>query len=183
VTVPLVLLAIPSLVIGYLTIEPVLFGGWLADSIVVHPQNDVLAVLGQKFHGAWAMAVHGLVTAPFWLMIAGLVLATLIYRIRPTLAQRLRDGMPGLYRLLLNKYYWDEFYQAVFVRRVVQLGRSLWERADAGLIDGVLVNGSARLVGSLAQRVRLWQSGYLFQYAFAMIIGLIGILTLWVVLG
>jgi NADH-quinone oxidoreductase subunit L len=183
VTVPLILLAIPSVVIGYLTIEPVLFGGWLADSIVVRAQNDVLGAVGAHFHGASAMALHALATAPFWLMLSGFALATLIYRVRPPLADRLQQRLPGLYRLLLNKYYFDELYQAVFVRRTVQFGRSLWEKADAGLIDGVLVNGSARLVGSLAQRVRLWQSGYLFQYAFAMIIGLIGILALWVVLG
>jgi NADH-quinone oxidoreductase subunit L len=183
VTVPLILLAIPSVVIGYLTIEPVLFGGWLADSIMVRAQNDVLGAVGAHFHGASAMAMHAFETAPFWLMLSGFALATLIYRIRPPLADRLQRSLPGLYRVLLNKYYFDELYQAVFVRRTVQIGRGLWEKADAGLIDGVLVNGSARLVGSLAQRVRLWQSGYLFQYAFAMIIGLIGILALWVVLG
>ena len=90
-------------------------------------------------------------------------------------------GLPGLYRFVLNKYYIDELYQAVFVRRAVQIGKVLWEKADAGLIDGVLVNGSARLVGAVAGRVRLWQTGYLFQYAFAIIIGLIGILAIWVV--
>lgn len=183
VTVPLILLAIPSAVIGYVTIGPVLFGGWLADSIMVLPQNDTVGAVGEHFRGALAMGLHALTTAPFWLMIAGLALATLMYRARPNVPQSLRERLPGLYRLLLNKYYFDEIYQSLFVRRFVQIGQSLWERADAGLIDGVLVNGSARLVGSVAQRVRTWQSGYLFQYAFAMIIGLIAILTLWVFLG
>ncbi|MEJ8568476.1 NADH-quinone oxidoreductase subunit L [Elongatibacter sediminis] len=183
VTVPLILLAVPSVLIGYLTIEPMLFGGWLSDAIVVKPANDVLAELGTHFHGAWAMGMHALATPPFWLMLTGFALATLMYRIRTGLPGRVRDALPGLYRVLLNKYYWDEAYQALFIRRAVQFGQGLWQKADAGLIDGVLVNGSARLVGSVAQRVRVWQSGYLFQYAFAMIIGLIGILALWVVLG
>ena len=180
---PLVLLAIPSAVIGYLTIGPVLFGGWLEDAITVLPQNDTVAAVGEHFHGAFAMGLHALTTAPFWLMVAGFALATLMYRARPHLAPWLRQQFPGLHRLLLNKYYFDEIYQAAFVRRFVQIGNGLWQKADAGIIDGLLVNGSARLVGSVAQRVRTWQTGYLFQYAFAMILGLIAILTLWVVLG
>jgi NADH-quinone oxidoreductase subunit L len=128
------------------------------------------------------MGVHALGSAPFWLMISGFVLATVIYLLRPSLAVALQLRMPALHRVLLNKYYFDEFYQAVFVKCTVQLGKNLWEKADAGLIDGLMVNGSARMVGSLAARVRLWQSGYLFQYAFAMIIGLICILATWVIL-
>ena len=181
VTVPLILLAIPSVIIGYLTIQPILFGGWLNDSISVLAQNDVIADLGHNFHGASAMAVHALGTEPFWLMMAGFALATFIYLFRPSVAETLERGLPGLYRFVLNKYYIDELYQAVFVRPTVQIGKVLWEKADAGLIDGVLVNGSARLVGAVAGRIRLWQTGYLFQYAFAMIIGLIGILAIWVV--
>jgi len=183
VTIPLILLAIPSVIIGYLTIGPVLFGDWLSDAIQVQAQNDVVAELGQHFHGAAAMATHGLLTAPFWLMLAGFGLATFIYLLRPALAGTLRDAMPRLHRIVLNKYYFDEFYQSTLVAGAVQLGRGLWQKADVGLIDGVLVNGSARMVGHLAARVRLWQSGYLFQYAFAMIIGLIGILAVWVVIG
>ncbi len=182
VTVPLILLAIPSVFIGYFTIEPVLFGGWLNDSIVVEQGNDVLARLGSHFSGAGAMAMHALVSAPFWLMIGGFLLATLIYRLRPSLTDLLHEKMPALHRILVHKYYFDEFYQRLFVRRAVSLGEVLWHRADAGVIDGWLVNGSARLVGQLSARVRQWQSGFLFQYAFAMIIGLIGLLAVWVVL-
>jgi NADH-quinone oxidoreductase subunit L len=182
VTVPLVMLAIPSVAIGYLLIQPLLFGGWLDDSITVLASNNVVAELGEHFHGATAMAVHSLGTLPFWLMVTGLVITTLIYLLRPMIADALQNRLPDVYRILLNKYYFDELYQAMFVKRAVQLGNSLWKKADAGLIDGFLVNGSARVVGSLAARVRLWQSGYLFQYAFAMIIGLIGILAYWVVL-
>jgi len=182
VTVPLVLLAIPSIVIGYLTIGPVLFGGWLGDSIAVLPQNDVVAAVGHHFHGASAMAAHAVQTAPFWLMIAGFVLATVIYLLRPALADRLQEKMPGLHRLLENKFYVDEFYQKAFVARTLRIGDRLWDKVDAGVIDGWLVNGSGRLVGGLAARVRVWQSGYLFQYAFAMIVGLIVILAIWVML-
>jgi NADH-quinone oxidoreductase subunit L len=182
VTVPLVLLAIPSVVIGYLTVQPVLFEGWLTDSIRVLPQNDTVAEVGHHFHGAAAMALHAVQTAPFWLMAAGFALATLIYLLRPTLADQLQQKMPRLHRLLENKFYVDEFYQKAFVARTVRIGNSLWGKVDAGLIDGWVVNGSARLVGSISARVRLWQSGFLFQYAFAMIVGLIAILAIWVTL-
>jgi len=182
VTVPLILLAIPSMVIGYLTIGPVLFGGWLSDSISVLPQNDALAAVGHHFHGPLAMATHAFGTAPFWLMTGGFVLATFIYLFRPSVADVLQQRMPRLHRILENKFYVDELYQKIFVRRTLNIGNGLWKKADAGLIDGVLVNGSARLMGNLSARVRLWQSGYLFQYAFAMILGLIGMIAVWVML-
>ncbi|HKJ16351.1 MAG TPA: NADH-quinone oxidoreductase subunit L [Xanthomonadales bacterium] len=183
VTVPLILLAIPSIIIGYFTIQPVLFGGWLDDAVFVSPGNDVLAELGTHFHGPLAMATHAVQTVPFWLMIAGFLLATLVYRFRPALAEYTTNRLPALNRLLNNKYYFDELYQNTFVRRSIQLGNGLWKKVDAGLIDGVLVNGSAKLMGYLAMRIRTWQSGYLYDYAFAMIIGLIGMLALWVVRG
>jgi len=181
VTVPLILLAIPSIAIAYFTIGPILFGGWLSDSIFVAPANDVMGELGAHFHGPLAMATHAVTTVPFWLMLAGFLLATMIYSFRPVLADYVAMKLPALYRLLESKYYWDEFYQKVFVRRTVQLGNWLWKKVDAGFIDGGLVNGSARLMERLAARVRGFQSGYLYQYAFAMIIGLIGILAFWVV--
>jgi NADH-quinone oxidoreductase subunit L len=182
VTVPLILLAIPSIVIGYFTIGPVLFGGWLDDSIFVLPQNDVLGELGGHFHGAAAMAEHAVATAPFWLMITGFILATVIYRLRPAMSDYLQQKMPGLHRVLLNKYYFDELYQKAFVSKFVVIGNNLWKKADATAIDGWLVNGSARLMDTLSSKVRVWQSGYLFHYAFAMIVGLIGILAIWVML-
>jgi NADH-quinone oxidoreductase subunit L len=182
VTVPLIMLAIPSIVIGYLTIQPMLFGGWLDDSIVVLAQNDVLAEVGHHFHGPAAMAMHAFSTAPFWLMISGFALATAIYLLRPSLADFFGQKLPGIHRLLQNKYYFDEMYQQVFVKRTLQIGNGLWQKADAGIIDGWLVNGSARLMGGLAARVRQWQTGYLFHYAFAMIVGLIGILAIWVLM-
>ncbi len=180
VTIPLILLAIPSIFIGWMTIEPVLFGGWLDDSIFVLEKNDVLAELGTHFHGATAMATHALSTLPFWLMITGLVLSTAIYLFRPVIADTVRKRMPFVYRLLDNKYYFDEFYQKVFAEGSVRLGRNLWHKADAALIDNVFVNGSARVVEWVASLTRRWQTGFLYDYAFAMIIGLIGILAVWV---
>ncbi|MGB5291634.1 MAG: NADH-quinone oxidoreductase subunit L [Lysobacterales bacterium] len=180
VTLPLILLAIPSIVIGWMTVEPVLFGGWLDDSIFVLEKNNVLAELGEHFHGATAMAMHAIYTLPFWLMIAGFVLATVIYQFRPTIADAVQNRFPFLYRLLDHKYYFDEFYQKIFAEGSVKLGQNLWNKADAGFIDNGLVNGSARVVEWIAARVRRWQTGFLYDYAFAMIIGLIGILAVWV---
>jgi len=180
VTIPLILLAIPSVLIGWYTIEPVLFGGWLSDSIMVKPENDVLAAVGEHFHGATNMAKHALTTLPFWLMITGFAISTLIYLFRPSIADAIRKRAPFLYRLLDNKYYFDEFYQKFFADGSVRLGRNLWRKADAGFIDDGLVNGSARLVEWMAARIRRWQTGFLYDYAFVMIIGLIGILAVWV---
>ncbi len=182
VTIPLILLAIPSVVIGWLTIEPVLFGGWLSDAIYVAEGNDVVAALGEHFHGATAMAIHGVQTVPFWLMLAGFAVATLVWRFRPGIAATTKARLPGLYSLLDHKYYFDEFNQKVFANGAVRLGQGLWKKADAGFIDGILVNGSAKLVGRVAALVRRWQTGFLYDYAFSMIIGLIAILGVWVVL-
>ena len=180
VTLPLILLAIPSIIIGWMTIEPVLFGGWLEDSIFVLDKNNVLAELGGHFHGATAMAMHSVQTLPFWLMITGMALSTIIYLFRPSIADMVRKRMPFVYRVLDHKYYFDEFYQKVFANGSVRLGRNLWHKADAGFIDNGIVNGSARVVEWVAARVRRWQTGFLYDYAFAMIIGLIGILAVWV---
>jgi NADH-quinone oxidoreductase subunit L len=182
VTVPLILLAVPSVLIGWLTVEPLLFGGWLADSITVAPGNDVVARFAEDFHGATAMGLHALQTLPFWLMVAGIALATVLYLLSSGLPARVAQRLPVLHRLLEHKYYFDELYQRLFVGGVLSLGRNLWRRADMGLIDGGLVNGSARLIHELAARVRRWQTGFLYDYAFSMIIGVIVILGFWVVL-
>ncbi|MFT5372229.1 MAG: NADH-quinone oxidoreductase subunit L, partial [Lysobacterales bacterium] len=181
VTIPLVLLAIPSVLIGWFTIGPVLFGGWLDDSITVHEANNVMAELGHHYHGATAMALHAIQTLPFWLMVAGFVIATYVYRFNPAAAENFRQRVPMLHRLLEHKYYFDELYQKIFAQGSVKLGQGLWRRADAGLIDGWLVNGSGRLINWIAARVQRWQTGYLYDYAFAMILGLIAILGVWVV--
>jgi len=160
-----------------------LFGGWLEDSIFVLDKNNILAELGEHFHGATPMALHAVQTLPFWLMIAGLLLATIIYQFRPTIADTIRRKMQFLYRLLDHKFYFDEFYLKVFAGGSVKLGQNLWKKADAGFIDNVIVNGSARVVEWMATRVRRWQTGLLYDYAFVMIIGLIGILAVWVTMA
>jgi NADH-quinone oxidoreductase subunit L len=182
VTVPLVLLAIPSVLVGYFAIEPLLFGGWLGDAISVNPANDVVGRFGEDFHGPLAMALHAPQTLPFWLMLSGLALATLLYWWRPAWPAHIHARLPGLYRLLDNKYYFDAFYQRVFAQGSLRLGQGLWQRADAGFIDGWLVNGSARAIGKLAALVRRWQTGFLYDYAFSMIIGLVAIAGVWIVL-
>ncbi len=179
VTIPLILLAIPSVLIGYFTIEPVLFGGWLDDAIKVNEHHDVIEELSHHFHGATAMALHSVQTIPFWLMLGGFALATWIYMFKPSIADSMVKRFSGIYKLLMNKYYFDDFNNKVFARGFVRIGQSLWKRGDAGLIDGVAINGTAALIGKLGERVRLLQSGYLYQYAFAMIIGLIGLLGAW----
>jgi NADH-quinone oxidoreductase subunit L len=182
VTVPLVLLAIPSVLVGFFTIQPVLFGGWLSDAIHVASSNDVITEFGHHFHGAAAMALHAVQTPPFWLMLAGFAVATVVYLFRPQVADAVKARLPGVYRLLDNKYYFDRFNQRVFANGALRLGQGLWQKADAGFIDGWLVNGSARLVQGVAARVRRWQTGLLYDYAFTMIIGIIVILGVWVVL-
>ena len=182
VTIPLILLAIPSVVIGYFTVEPLLFGGWLDDAITVLPANDVIAELGQEFHGPVAMALHGFVLPTFWLLLAGFIVATVIWWFRPGLAGKVRNAVPWLHTLLDRKYYFDEFNQRVFARGGVGLGRGLWRHADAGFIDGVLVNGSAGLVARTASLARKVQTGFLYHYAFAMIIGVLALVGVWVLL-
>jgi NADH-quinone oxidoreductase subunit L len=181
VTVPLILLAIPSVISGYLTIEPLLFGKFFQNAIFVSPDHNVLGHLAEEFHGSLSFALHGLMAPAFWLMLAGAGSAWYIYRHRPGLADSLRQRFSGIYTLLERKYGFDDFNQVFFAEGSYRLGQGLWKYADAGLIDGVIVNGTANLVGWFARVFRPVQSGYLYHYAFAMIIGLLGLLT-WVII-
>jgi NADH-quinone oxidoreductase subunit L len=178
VTAPLVLLAIPSVVIGFLTIQPMLFGDFFKDAIVVnahaHPAMEELA---EEFHGAVAMATHGLMTPPFWLALAGVVVAYFFYMVKPSIPAAIKNAAGPIYRLLDNKYYLDWFNENVLAAGTRGLGRGLWKGGDVAIIDGVLINGSARAVGNLAGVVRLFQSGYLYWYALVMILGVIGLMT------
>ena len=177
VTVPLILLAIPSVVIGAMTIEPLLFGTVFENIIYVAPTRDVLAQLAEHYHGALSFAVHGMLNLPFLLVVAGAVSAWYLYLQRPDLPGQIQTRLAGLYDVMNRKYLFDEIYQVVFMRGSQRLGGVLWKYADAGLIDGVLVNGTARLVGWFAAVARHLQTGYLYHYAFAMIIGLLILLT------
>lgn len=184
ITLPLVLLAVPSVLVGWNTIGPMLFGGWFGNAIHVNEANDVLGELGHEFHGPLAMVLHGFTQAPFWIAFAGFAVATYIWLLNPGIADKAKNALRPLYNVLANKYWIDELYQAVFARGGVALGRGLWKGGDAGLIDGVIVNGSAAVVGRTAATVRWLQSGYLYHYAFAMIVGLIALLGgVWWVAG
>ncbi len=179
VTLPLVLLAIPSVVIGFITIEPMLFGDWFTDVIFVGDNHAGLKDLAASFHGAVGMAMHGLQTAPFWLAISGVVLAWFFYLVRPGIPVAIQRTFKPIHSLLENKYFFDRFNEIVFSGGARMLGKGLWKFGDQGLIDGVAVNGTAKLVGWFAQMSRLFQTGHLYQYAFTMIIGVFVLLTFW----
>lgn len=179
VWVPLVLLAIPSLLVGYFTITPMLFGDWFDGVIFVAESHDVLGELAEHFHGPVGMAVHGLTTLPFWLALAGVVTAWVFYLKRPDIPAAIQKRFGFLYTLLDNKYYFDRFNELVFAGGARLLGRGLWKAGDQAIIDGVVVNGSAALVGWVARLVRLVQSGYVYQYAFGIIAGVVILLVLW----
>jgi NADH-quinone oxidoreductase subunit L len=181
VTLPLVLLAIPSLVIGFVAVGPMLHGGFLAGAIHVDARHGAMAELTEHFHGALAMGLHAFSTLPFWLAAAGVALAWLLYLVKPEIPAAIAARAGGLYRLLLNKYYLDEIYAFVFAGGARALGRGLWRVGDMAIIDGALVNGSARLVGWLAGAARRVQSGLIYHYAFVMIIGVFALLTLFFV--
>jgi len=177
VTVPLILLAIPSVVIGAMTIEPMLFGDVFEGVIAVAPTHDVLEHVAGHFHGAMSFALHGLTGLPFILVLAGFGSAFYLYMVRPDLPDLIQQRFVRLYDIMDRKYLFDEFYQSFFMRGGRNLGTALWKYADAGLIDGLMVNGAARLVGWVSSVVRHLQTGYLYTYAFAMIIGLLILLT------
>ena len=184
VTVPLVLLAIPSVVIGFMTIQPMLFGEFFKGAIVVdaakHPAMEELAKI---FHGPAQMALHGLMTAPFWLALAGVVTAYYMYLVNPALPAAIKRNCQPLYVLLDNKYYLDWFNENVLARGTRALGAVLWKVGDQKIIDGFFVNGSWKLVGWVSARVRRIQSGYIYHYAFGMIIGVFVLMTYFVFLN
>jgi NADH-quinone oxidoreductase subunit L len=182
VTVPLVLLAIPSVVIGAWTVGPLLFGGWFGESILVLPEHDVMAKLGEGFHGPWSFVVHGLKGPAVWLALAGVVVAWYVWIRRPELADLAAERLRPVHRVLEKKYGFDELYQAVFANGGRRLGGVLSRVGDQRMIDGWIVNGAARLVGQCSGLMRHLQSGYLYHYAFAMILGVLVALT-WIVLS
>ena len=183
VTVPLILLAIPSVLIGFFTIEPMLFGEFFGSAIHVADKHVGLSKLAADFTSPVGMAIHGLQTAPFWLAVAGVGTAWFFYMKRPDIPAAIQRRFSALHTLLENKYYFDRFNETVFAGGARALGSGLWKIGDRGVIDGIIVNGSARVVGWAAQLSRLFQSGHLYQYAFAMIIGLFIMLSFWFNLG
>ncbi|MGH8149725.1 MAG: NADH-quinone oxidoreductase subunit L [Steroidobacteraceae bacterium] len=172
---PLVALAIPALVIGALTAGEVIFGPFFGGSIFVLPGHDVMREVGRDLHGSiWlGFALHGFVSAPFWVAVAGFLTAWGCYVWKPSLAESAARALQPLYRLLVNKFYFDWFNENVIAAGTRLLGVGLWRAGDQGVIDGALVNGTAEGVGRLGGVLRLIQSGYLYSYAFWMIIGLV----------
>jgi len=177
VTVPLVLLAIPSAIIGWFTVEPVLFGGYFGDAIVVRQGPDVLSKIGAEWHGSLALLMHAVQTPVFWLAAGGAFTAWFLYLKRPDIPATIKDKLSGLHTLLDQKYYMDDLYIKGFAAGGRAIGNFLWRKGDELVIDGVLVNGTANSIGKLAGVMRQIQTGYLYTYAFAMIIGLTVLLS------
>jgi NADH-quinone oxidoreductase subunit L len=178
VTVPLILLAIPSALIGWFTIEPMLYGDYFGGAIQVLPAHDVLGRLGEEFHGTVSFVLSSIVSLPLWFAAAGVFTAWLFFLKRPGLADSAQRTFKWLHTLLTDKYGFDWFNEHVIVAGARRLGGGLWRFGDQIVIDDGLVNGSARTVGWLGSVMRYAQSGYLYHYAFAMILGLASFL-LW----
>jgi NADH-quinone oxidoreductase subunit L len=181
VTVPLIMLAIPSVVSGY-WIDPVVFGDYFGNAIHVSHAHDVVGHLAEEYHGIWGFVLHGIMGPAFWLALAGLGTAWYVYTQKPSIAEDLATRFQLVYRILVNKYGFDRFNEIFFAGGARGTGWTLWKLGDVLVIDGLLVNGSARVVGWLSAIVRQVQSGFLYHYAFSMIIGLLLLLSwfIWV---
>ena len=180
VTLPLVLLAIPSVVIGYFAIEPMLFGDYFQGAIHINAEaHPVMEELAHEFHGATAMALHAIQTPVFWLAVSGVVLSWFFYLKRPEIPAAIKAASGPLYTLLENKYYFDKFNERVLAGGAKLLGRGLWRGGDAGVIDGLIVGGAVRLVSGVSMLVRFFQSGHIYHYAFTMIFGVCALLSFW----
>jgi NADH-quinone oxidoreductase subunit L len=179
VTVPLILLAIPSVYAGWAYIEPMLFGPYFGDSIVVREEHAVLMEMKGEWHGAGAFIRHSVLSLPFLLAIAGIAAAWYCYLVNPALPERLKKAAGPIYTLLDNKYYFDRFNDWFFAGGARRLGDFLSDTGDRSVIDGFFVNGSARVVGWASMLMRHIQSGYVYHYAFTMIIGLFALLSWW----
>ncbi len=181
VWVPLVLLAIPSVLIGYFTIGPMLHGDFFKGVIFVnHELHPAMKELSGEFHGAAAMAMHSLTTLPLWLAIGGVVTSYVFYMMYPAIPAAIKRAVQPLYTLLENKYYLDWINENILARGARMLGMGLWKVGDQAMIDGAVVNGSWKLVGLFSVFVRKAQSGYLYHYALIMILGVFVLMTYFV---
>nr|WP_254431839.1 NADH-quinone oxidoreductase subunit L [Azonexus fungiphilus] len=181
VTLPLVLLAIPSVIIGYIGIGPMVAGDYFKGVIHVDAAaHPALSHFLEHFHGAAAMGLHAFSTPPFYLALSGVVLSWFFYMKRPDIPAAIQRRFAAVNTLLENKYYFDKINEFVFAGGARVLGKALWRGGDVGIIDGLIVNGSARLVGWVATVSRMFQTGYVYHYAFTMIIGLLVLMTLWI---
>lgn len=182
VTVPLILLAIPSVIAGAIFVEPMLFGDFFKGAIYVKPEHDVLAKVGETFHGVGGFILHGMTQLPFILAMAGLISAGYFYLKRPDIPAMIKDKMSLIYNILDNKYGFDDFYGSFFAGGARRLGGALWNIGDVKLIDGIMVNGTAKGIGWISGIIRNAQTGYLYHYAFVMIIGLLAMIS-WVTMS
>ncbi|MCB1756582.1 MAG: NADH-quinone oxidoreductase subunit L, partial [Gammaproteobacteria bacterium] len=182
VTWPLIALAVPSVVIGFMTIGSVVFGSYFDGAIVVAESHNVIGEIAHEYHGPLAFIVHAFKGPAVYLAALGVLSAWFIYLVKPSIADRMQSMVPWLYKILENKYGFDGFNQKVFAGGATGIGRFFWKKGDEQLIDGTLVNGSANTVGVVAAVARYLQTGYLYHYAFAMIIGLLVLLTWFVVI-
>ena len=178
VTLPLIALAIPSLIIGFFAIGPMEFGSFFGKAITVLSEHEAMAKMAEEFHGPVAMAMHSFSTLPLWLAIAGVVVAWFFYLRRPDIPEKIKNTFSMIHRLLENKYGFDQFNDWFFAGGARGLGKGLWRFGDVSIIDGLFVNGSAKLIGWIAQLTRRFQTGFIYHYAFTMIIGVFGFLTL-----
>jgi NADH-quinone oxidoreductase subunit L len=176
VTIPLILLAIPSALIGFFTDGPILFGTFFDNVITVAESHHAMEELKREFDGPVAMAIRSLTTLPFLLAVLGVAAAYVFYMVKPEIPAMLKKKFGGLYKLLDNKYYMDKINEIVFADGAKLMGRGLWNIGDKSLIDGLVVNGSAKIVAWLSTIVRLIQTGYIYHYAFVMILGVLGFL-------
>jgi NADH-quinone oxidoreductase subunit L len=178
VTAPLILLAIPSVLAGYLFIEPMLYSDFMKGAIVVNGEaHKAMESLHEEFHGPLQMALHGFLGLPFWLSLAGVVSSWYLYLKNPAIPEAIKRRFGWLYTILDNKYYFDWFNENVLARLARGVGTGLWKGGDQAVIDGAAVNGSARLVAWFAGVIRWVQTGYIYHYAFAMIIGVFVLMT------
>jgi NADH-quinone oxidoreductase subunit L len=179
VTIPLILLAIPSVLAGAIYIEPMLFGDLFKGAIYVKPEHNVLKEIGEHYEGLGSFMLHGMESLPFWLAMAGLGTAAFFYLKRPDIPARIKDKFSVIYTVLDRKYGFDDFNAAFFAGGSRGLGQMLWSIGDMKLIDGLMVNGTAKSIGWISGRIRSVQTGYLYHYAFVMIIGLVAMVS-WV---
>ena len=181
VTIPLMLLAVPSVIIGYHTVGPMLFGDFFKDAIYVNAElHKAMEVLAEEFHGAAALARHGFSAAPFWLALAGVVTSWYMYMVNPALPAAIKRNAMPVFNLLENKYYLDWFNENVLARGARGLGVVFWKVGDQTVIDGAAVNGSWRVVGLISSVVRKFQTGFLFDYALTMVLGIFVLMTYFV---
>jgi len=178
VTLPLILLAIPSVIVGFIFIEPMLFGDFFRDAIFINGEkHHAMEELKEIFHSATGMAIHGFTTMPFWLALAGVVSSYYMYMINPALPTAIKRIFSPIYTLLENKYYLDWFNENVLARGARALGTFFWKVGDRFLIDGMVVNGSWKVVGMVSSVVRWFQTGFIYHYALVMILGVFGLMT------